>query len=745
MGRSRIIIPLLALGFGLAVYGAQPSLIAGLRHRAFDRLQIQNPRPYQDAGVRVVDLDEESLRRIGQWPWSRSVVADLVDRLHAAGVASIAFDIAFAEPDRTSPERIATLWPEAERPGALRNALLALPDPDERLANSIARAPVITGFFLRDGEGARPARKGTIFPRYDQASSRGALRQVPRFESAISNLPALEAAARGNGSANGSADADGIHRRVQLLYRVGAGAPSQDPFETVAELRPSLGLEALRVAVGGQTLQVRAENADDDQGLSSIAVPPHFEIPTDPSGGFWLHFTEDWTRRTVPAWRVLGGELAPDELAGTIVFVGTSAVGLRDQRPTPIDRYLPGVMLHAEFVEHVLLGHRLARPGFMLGAEWLATAIFGLAAILIVRFSSPLWGAALTLGIAGSAFGLSLFAFREHQLLVDPVTPALGVLTLFLFSSILAHLSEAAQKRQVRSAFGHYLAPALVEELSNNPQRLQLGGEMRNLSFLFCDVRGFTTLSERMEPEELTRLVNRLLTPLTDVVLRNRGTIDKYMGDCVMAFWNAPLTVEDHPCMACEAALQMLAALESLNDRLATEAAACNDPFETLRVGIGINTGEACVGNLGSLQRFDYSVIGDSVNLASRLEGQSKTYGVDIVIGQATREQVPELATLELDCIRVKGKQEPVRIHALVGDREHVARLDFLDLRQHHVDMLKAYRGQEWDRATTHLEECAMRAPELEGLYRMYGERIAAYRSRPPGQDWDGVWTATTK
>lgn len=745
MGRSRIWIPLLVLVAGLFVYGAQPEWLEALRHRAFDQLQVQNPRPYQDAGVRVIDLDEESLRRVGQWPWSRTVVADLVDRLHEAGVAAIAFDIAFAEPDRTAPQKVAELWPQIRDQADLKEAILALPDPDQRLAASMARAPVVTGFFLRSGKGPNPARKGTLFPRWDQGSLQDPLRQVPRFESAITNLPALEAAARGNGSANGSADPDGIHRRVQLLYRVGERSHDADPYEAVAQLRPSLGLEALRVATGGQTLQIRAENADLDQGISSVAVPPHFEIPTDPSGGFWLHYTADWRKRTVSAWRVLEGELAPEELAGTIAFIGTSAVGLRDQRPTPTDRYLPGVMLHAEFVEHVVLGHHLARPGFMLGAEWLTTALAGLAAILIVRFSSPLVGAALTLGVAGSAFGLSLWAFHELRILVDPVTPALGVLAMFLFSGVLAHLSEAAQKRQVRSAFGHYLAPALVEELSADPERLRLGGEMRELSFLFCDVRGFTTLSERMEPEELTRLINRLLTPLTDVVLQRRGTIDKYMGDCVMAFWNAPLTVEAHPELACEAALSMLTALEALNATLATEAAEADAPFETLRVGIGVNTGDACVGNLGSEQRFDYSVIGDSVNLASRLEGQSKTYGVDIVIGDATQSRVPHLATLELDCIRVKGKNEPVRIHALVGDQERARRLDFVELRAHHQDMLKAYRAQEWDRADALLEECGWRAPELEALYDMYRERVAAYRISPPQDEWDGVFTATSK
>ncbi len=734
MARFRILVPLLALACGLAVYGAQPTALETLRHQAFDQLQRLHPRTYRDAGVRVVDLDDASLAKIGQWPWSRSTVARLVDRLHEAGVAAIAFDMAFAEPDRTAPSRLVESWPQARERSALHAELLALPDPDEALARSFARAPVVTGFFLGQGDTVRvPIAKPDLLVGKDRASKSDPLRRVPRFESAVSNLPALEAAARGNGSANGSADADGVHRRIHLLYRFGD------------ELLPGLALEALRVAIGGERILARADDADGDLGISEVALPPRFRIPTDPSGAVWLHYAEDWRRRTLPAWRVLDGEVGDRELAGTLVFVGTSAVGLRDQRPAPLDPYLPGVMLHAELVEHVILDHHLVRPGFMLGAEWLVTACFGLAVILIVRFSNALIGAALALTVTGGAVGLSLWAFTEHLWLIDPVTPTLGIFTVFGLSSVLGQLSEESQKRQVRSAFGHYLAPAMVEELSTHPERLRLGGEMRELSFLFCDVRGFTTLSERMEPEELTRLVNRLLTPLTEVILETRGTIDKYMGDCVMAFWNAPLDVPDHASLACQAALEMLDALEALNARLGAEAAREGRPFEPLRVGVGVNTGPACVGNLGSRQRFDYSVIGDAVNLASRLEGQSKTYGVDIVIGEATRLAVPDRAALELDRLRVKGKREPVQIHALLGDAEVGRRLDFVELRGHHDAMLKAYRAQEWDDALERIEECGVRAPQLEILYALYRERIERYRDDPPGAGWDGVFTATTK
>ncbi|MAE96368.1 MAG: adenylate/guanylate cyclase domain-containing protein [Deltaproteobacteria bacterium] len=731
---ARIVVPLIVLAGVLALVRIQPTALVNLRYQAFDQLQRLSPRPYRDAGVRVIDLDDESLARIGQWPWPRSQVALLVDRLYERGVAAIAFDITFAEPDRTSPERLVELWPELATEDALREGLLALPDPDRRLAASIARAPVVTGFFLvGDGDGTLPLAKAQIHVGQDLASQRNPLRRVPRFSAAVRNLPAIAGAASGNGSANGSADPDGIHRRVNLLYRM------KD------RVLPSLALEALRVAIGGDQIVTKATNSDEDLGLAYVGVRPAFKIPTDPGGAVWIHYVDDPGRRVVPAWQVLEGLVAEESLAGTVVFVGTSAVGLRDQRPTPLDPYLPGVMLHAELAEHVVLGHSLSRPGAIFGLEWLMTGLLGLMVILLVRFSSALAGALVMLGSVATALGASAWAFDQHLLLVDPVTPSLAVFGVFLVSSVLGHLSEESQKRQVRDAFGHYLAPALVEKLSADPEQLKLGGEMRELSFLFCDVRGFTTLSERLEPEALTRLVNQLLTPLTEVILDCGGTIDKYMGDCVMAFWNAPLEVEGHAALACEAALRMLEAVEELNQRLAGEAAEQGACFEPLRVGVGVNTGLACVGNLGSEQRFDYSVIGDAVNLASRLEGQSKRYGVDVVIGEETLRAAPGFATLELDRIRVKGKEEPVHIHGLLGDSAVAQRLDFVDLRDHHQTLLKAYRAGEWAEVLDRIEDCVLRAPELEPLYDLYRERVARYRVAPPPAHWDGVFTATSK
>jgi adenylate cyclase len=313
--------------------------------------------------------------------------------------------------------------------------------------------------------------------------------------------------------------------------------------------------------------------------------------------------------------------------------------------------------------------------------------------------------------------------------------------------SLQNYLHSEAQRRRVRGAFGRYLAPALVDELAANPDKLRLGGEMRDMTLLFCDVRGFTTISEQLDPQALTHLVNRFLTPMTDIVLASRGCIDKYMGDCVMAFWNAPLDDPEHSRHACEAALSMLQALDRLNADLVAGDATLGRPLPPLSIGIGVNSGICCVGNMGSDQRFDYSVISDEVNLASRLEGQSGRYGVSILISENTRLRVPELACLEVDVIRVRGKTRPVRIHALLGDAALASAAAFRELAQTHDGMLAAYREQRWDDALAALASCRSQAATLPlaELYRVYEERIAAYRSASRQPEWDGVFVAPAK
>ena len=734
-------LPSLAVLVGaLLALGIEPMALERAELVLLDAIQRRNLRPYTPAPVRIVDIDDASLQRMGQWPWPRTRIAQLVDRLTAMGAAVIAFDVVFAEPDRTSPDQVAALWPETADLGDLRERVAALPDHDHVLADSFRASRVVTGFVLMDHAGGRDplARAGISW-----ASGQGQdepWRYLPDLLGSVVNLPVLEEAASGNGSFSIPwPEQDGIYRRAPLLFR-------RD-----RTIFPSLALEALRVATAGTTYLVRTASASgsfelgEGAGLEKIRVSKALTVPTDAKGRVWIHFTPHVPERYVPAWQVLEGRANRAQIEGHLIFVGTSAEGLKDLRATPVSPAMPGVEIHAQLSEQVLLGHYLMRPAWIKRAEGIAIVVLGLLLMALLPRLGAAWCALVGGGAVLGLFGFAWWAFTERGWLVAPVYAAVAVVGIYLTGSLAAFLRTEGERRQVRTQFGRYVAPELVSRLAREPDQLRLGGETREMTLLFCDVRDFTTLSESLEPEELTRLVNRFLTPMTSIILERRGTIDKYMGDCIMAFWNAPLDDPDHARHGCESALAMVAELGALNERLAADAASDGRPHVALRIGIGLNTGSCCVGNLGSDQRFDYSVIGDSVNLASRLEGQSKTYGVDVVIGEETREAVPGLATLELDRIRVKGKLQPVCIYGLLGDAARAAEPGFTELRTAQERMLAAYRAGDWDGADAALLRCREVGPSLEGLWDLYATRIADYRIDPPPDDWEGVYVARTK
>ena len=557
----------------------------------------------------------------------------------------------------------------------------------------------------------------------------------------VANLPALEAAASGNGAFTVDPDPDGIHRRVPLL------------FSHAGELYPSLAAEAVRVASGARSYSIKTAGSSGEAsfgkstGITQLRIGKEFTVPTNSRGEIWVWYTQPVAARYVPAWEVLAGNVDRQKIEGNIVLVGTTAAGLRDVRATPLDPVSPGVAVHAQIIEQILLGEYLERPDWATGAELLYLFALGLPLALLI----PRVGAVGTALLGGSgiavAVALSWYAYSSWRWLLDPIYPGLAALGVYLVGSLQNFLQSEAQRRSVRRAFSRYLSPTLVDELAADPARLRLGGEMRDMTLLFCDVRGFTTLSEQLDPHALTHLVNRFLTPMTDIILAARGFIDKYMGDAIMAFWNAPLDDPEHPRHACEAALSMLKALEQLNVQLARGDEGIGRPLAPLAVGIGINTGLCCVGNMGSDQRFDYSVISDEVNLASRLEGQSPTYGVSIVIGESTRVRVATFACLELDRIRVKGKTHPVRIYTLLGGEALASSERFQELVKAHDAMLAAYRGQRWEEALAAISECRRLGPDLglEQLHRLYETRVAGFRSAPPPPEWDGVYVASSK
>lgn len=704
--------------------------------RVFDKFQNIRPRVYQDAPVRFIDIDDETLSKYGQWPWPRTQVGQLISKLSEAGVSTIVLDILFAEPDRTSPAQVLPLWsskiPELE---VLQNKAKELPDHDSLLAKTISETRVVTGFNLTNQEnGAKPLIKsGFAF------SGDNPLSFLPEFKGAVNNLEPLEKAAKGNGSFNFLADRDGALRRVPLVFRY------------KNQLVPSLAAEALRIAQDAKTVMIKSSGASGETGFGehtgivSVKIG-NFEIPTDNEGRLWLYDTGFVPQRTVPAWKVLEGSADPKSLEGAIVFLGSSAAGLKDIRITPLNPTACGSEVHAQFLEQILTQQFLQRPDWAFGAELMFLLVLGLFLIFLL----PWLGAALcavfgTAGIA-AAFYFSWHMFTSKHWLFDPLTPSAAALLVYFTVSLMNYLRTETERRQVRSAFSRYLSPALLEKISD-PKQLKLGGEMKEMTILFSDIRDFTAVAENFSASELTHFMNRFLTPMTDVILQRNGTVDKYIGDCIMAFWNAPFDDKEHAKHACEAALAMQEGLKNWNKTLEREHEKSGKNFTPVVVGIGINTGLCCVGNMGSDQRFDYSVLGDDVNLASRLEGQSKHYGADIIVGQNTYEAVRDFAMVELDLMRVKGKNKPVRIYALLGDADTRKKQEFSALQKQHELMLNAYRSRNWNGASEILENLLIQGESfgLRNLYRLYQARIQACRKNPPPADWDGVFTAETK
>src|SRR6516225_729605 len=432
------------------------------------------------------------------------------------------------------------------------------------------------------------------------------------------------------------------------------------------------------------------------------------------------------------------------------MLVGTSAPGLLDLRATPVDAAVPGIDIHAQVIETLLTGRFLERQDYALALEELVLLAFG----IMLAFVLPRVSASTSAAIGFLTIGLILIggwaAFRYGNLLLDPSYPVLFLGCLTAIITFSTYHGAEAQRNLIRHAFGQYLAPALVEQLARTPEKLVLGGEERDMTILFSDVRGFTAISElyKDDPQGLTSLMHRLLTPLTNAIVGQEGTIDKYTGDAVMGFWNAPLTVPQHELKACAAALDMIDRLAVLNRERQEEANAASQPFLPLRIGIGINTGRCLVGNLGSELRFNYSVLGDPVNVASRLEGQTKLYGVPIIIGSRTGEKAKEkFALLELDLIAVKGKTEPETIYALLGSEDLAGDVRFQELRKLYSTMLYCYRSRDWEGAREAVDLC--RASEnkfgLTTLFDLYRTRIEAFRERAPPPDWAGVFVAETK
>jgi adenylate cyclase len=855
-GRLAGILALLVLVF---VRYWSPTFIEVVWLRYFDLLQRLEPRPVTAFPVVIVDIDEASLAEIGQWPWPRTTVARMVDRLMADGAVAIGFDMVFSEADRTSPEMIAKQI-ENDAPSALVGILQQLPSNDVKFAMSLRKAHAVLG-EVAVASGGAPAEISTAIAKVggDPAPF------VFQYGGLIANIPVLAQAAMGHGAFSLAPDVDDVVRRVPGILRIGE------------VLHPSLAVDLLRVATGQRAIAVKVDAA----GVNSIVVAG-VSIPTDEHGRIWVRYGPHDPRRFVGAADVLAGRVDPKRIAGKLVLVGASAAGLSDIRTSPVAKAMPGVEIHAQLLETVLTQQNLVRPNYALGLELAVVLFAGLVLVIVVPRLGARWTILVPLAVAAAMTGASWFAFVDHGFLIDPTYPTAAAVLIYLALAYAGYVVEERARKEVKFQFGHYVSPIVVERLARDRNLLRLGGETRDLSVMFCDLRGFTTLSERFkgDPEGLTQLINRFLNAVSKSVRDFDGTLDKYIGDSMMAFWNAPLDDADHAQNACRAALAMRVALDELNVALAAEqggdaAAEVGSPGATadpaawrqriesearqgvaqaqyqlgklyrdgiarrkdraqavkwfraaaeqgdpraqrnlgsryargdgvprsdrealfwltlasqesltaadeerreiearmhgaevaaieervrlwrptpgrasgirLEMGVGINSGVCLVGNLGSDYLFNYSVLGDPVNLASRLEGQTRNYGIGVLVSESTAAGASDLALLELDLIAVKGKEDAVRIYGLLGDAAFAASPACRSLVEVHARFLAAYRAQNWSAARAAMTVCLDQELRFDELYELYQQRIAIYERDPPGPDWNGVFYAQTK
>ena len=709
----RYLIPTLvglALALALAIIRlADPYPVQVARATTFDFFQQLSPRPPADAPVRVVDIDDASLTAIGQWPWPRDLLATMTNRLGELGAAVVGFDMLFAEPDRLSPARLAGQLAKPADGGT------TLPDYDQTFAAALSATPSLLGFAISPGSAALPGapKVGFAISGTDPTGS------LARMRGAVLPLPSLQAAAQGLGGLSlDTADSATVVRRVPLLWSAGT------------QLYPSLAIEALRLALGVKTIVVFGDTAG--QGYVDSLRVGDLTIPTTADGDLTLYYSKPDASLFISAKDLLGPQYRDLEprVKGQIVLVGTSASGLLDLHTTTLGDNVPGVSIHAEVLRQILAGAYLTRTDWVSGLEIASFLVIGILVVLLILRVGPVGALLIGTALLSAMIATSWFLFRRYGLLLDPSFPVFGTFVLYSAMVFFRFAITDADRRQIRRAFGHYVAPSLLAQIERSGDRLKLGGEVRELTVMFADVRGFTSISEKLQPEELLQLLNTLFGALGAEVTTHSGTIDKFIGDALMAFWNAPVDVSEHGRQACLAALGMRQRLTGLNASDAFGLKARGGPVAELSIGIGISTGEALVGNMGLETRFDYSCIGDTVNVASRVEGACKTIGYDIVVVEETRAAAPDLAYLEAGSLLLKGKSARAPIHILVGDRMVAGSAAFLALGAAHAAAIEALRA---DQAIAEAlgrcrELCEEIDPRLGGFYDLLAQRAADFR-----------------
>jgi adenylate cyclase len=672
---------LLTLAIVLLVRFLDPSFVESVRLRYFDQLIVSQPA--KEVAVHTVNIDEAALDKYGQWPFPRDLYANIIKDLYARDAGLVVFNVLMPEKDRFGKDAV--------------------------LANTLEQAPVVL-----------PAVGSTRSKNTDHGSPVQIVGQDPtgkvvEYPGLINSVPELAELAAGVGIVNTFPEIDGVVRRMPLVIITGDN------------LHPALSLETVRVAANDK-IQVKI----GELGVEALRVPQVGRFNTDDLGRIWIDWAATPTEHSLAA--------LPKSFNNGIVVVGLSAAGLIQPVATAKGEVWPQY-LQASVMGTMLSGSSIQRPGYADDLELAILAAAGVILIFLMRWTYV--GLVTTILIVSGGIASSIYAYGNFSFLFDATAFAVGTTLVALHAYMVKFVSEFLQKQQIRKQFSSYLSPDLVAKLVKDPSLLRLGGEEKELSIMFTDVRGFTSISEHYgrDVQGLTKIMNRYMTAMTRKILENHGTLDKYIGDAQMAFWNAPLDETKHCKDAVKAALEMLGSLDEFNKEIAAEGI---PPFG---MGLGINTGIVVVGNMGSEQRFDYTCLGDAVNLASRLEGQSKNYGVKIVLGPVTAERLgDDYFTVELDCIAVKGKKEGVTIYTVFANPNAGAMAEYIMAREHHDLMLAHYRKQEWDKAISLVNELTGEFDGyLDEYYTLWLERIEEMRSAGLASDWDGVYRATSK
>ncbi|MEO7391703.1 MAG: CHASE2 domain-containing protein [Ramlibacter sp.] len=741
---SRIAVTLIPLVFALLhAVGALPiGVLQRLDDIIYDaRLRATMPRTL-DERIVIVDIDERSLADVGRWPWARNKMAELVDELFdRQKVGMVGFDIVFAEPDESSGLKRLRQLAQAElkdQPGFVEklNQLQGALDYDATFARSLQKRPVVLGYYLSNDKEARAS--GVLpAPVMQREAMRGRPIKFTSWNSYGSNLELLARAAPMGGFFNSIVDTDGVVRSVPLLaehnhqyyeslalamFRMLTGLPTVEPAFAQERFvsRNYQGLDSIQLRLGAKTLSVPVA-----EGVTAL-VP--FRGPGGVNGGSYKY---------VSATDIVGKRLAPGALKDKIVLVGTTAPGLLDIRVTPVGEAYAGVETHANLISGLLDNRIPVKPDYALGYDVAILVLAGLTLAFALPLLSAPRAVVLSVVVIGLVVALNFWLYLGASLVLPLSTALVMMLTAFALNMSYGYFVESRSKRELANLFGTYVPPELVDEMLKDPGSYTMAAASKELTVMFCDMRGFTKMSERMEPTKLQELLNGVFSRLTDLIRSNRGTIDKYMGDCVMAFWGAPVDFPNHAHLAVKAAMEMASAVRKVNEEHRAKG------IPEIGIGIGLNTGTMCVGDMGSNIRLAYTVIGDSVNLGSRLEGLSKVYGVDIVVSETTRKQAPDFAWQELDRVRVKGKEQAVGIYWPVAPAERLEK-PYQEEIKTWAGFLKAYRAQDWDQCDVVMLNL-QRMNAKKYLYEMYSQRVASMRLLPFDPEWDGATNFETK